>query len=116
MTKISKTLDKMLEREQKFYQLTTTTLPEYMAAIETLLDHAGRGVGQGSVCIDFLLSLHDSYDHKFGLANLCGLDTEIFYAALQALRGRVSLRLEMHELSSDVDSRIRALCVEGEQC
>ncbi len=77
------------------------THEEYAAAILVLLPVAMRGTGQSGRCAQVLLSAYNGYDYHVSIPDLCGLDVDLYEAAITVIRGRCELLLEPHVLIQD---------------
>lgn len=102
-------------QEEKFLESQLkVSVEDYRQAIETLMKVAMRDTGQSCYVAQVLLGLHNGNNFHVNLTDLCGLDTALFSAVLIAVRGRVMLMKEPHEVISDGENRFKALWLEWE--
>lgn len=90
-----------LRAQEECRQRLSVTLPDYQQAVRTLLPVALTDTSGGRVAANLLLSLYDSDTYPLPLADLAVLDLDLLEHALIALRGRVLLGKEPHELLAD---------------
>ena len=87
----------------------TVTLEDYTQAVNKLMDVGMRDTGQSGTCAEVLLGLHNGYCFHVNVTNLCGLDLDLFLAALIAIRGRVMLSKEPHTVIDNGEARFKQL-------
>lgn len=78
--------------------MKNVTFDEYAAAITRLLPVAHRDTGQSGKVAQALLSLYNSYNFHCALVVLGGLDENLYNDCLTAIRGRVEINLEPHDM------------------
>lgn len=87
----------------------TVTEAAYGEAVEALLPVAMSDTGASEAAANLLLSLYNSYNYHFPLVDLARLDLHLIRHALVAIRGRVMLGVEPHEVISNGTARFDAL-------
>ena len=98
------------KEEQAFLESQLTVTPDdYTQAVNKLMRVGRSDTGQSEVCAQVLLSLHNSYCFHMNLIDLCRLDTDLFMAALIAIRGRVMLMQEPHTVIDNGEARFQQL-------
>jgi len=87
----------------------TITEEQYAAAVQRLLVHAESDTGGAKACAQVLLSAYNGYEFQLDITDLCLLDPDLYFSALVAIRGRVELHKEPHELLANGSDRFNAL-------
>ena len=95
----------ILEEENFQQSLVAVTSDDYTRALEKLMSVATQDTGQSGVAAQVLLSLYNSHEWHMGLVDLCALDTDLFAAALIAIRGRFVLMQEPQNVIENGDRR-----------
>lgn len=95
---MSNALFEALRAQEEARQRLAVTLPDYALAVKTLLPVALNDTSGGRVAANLLLSLYDADTYPLPLADLGILDLDLLEHALLALRGRILLGKEPHEL------------------
>jgi hypothetical protein len=89
-------------KEQEFLhsQLSVTEI-DYRAAVLLLVGVAQNDTSNARVAAQVLLSLYNGYEYHVDLTDLGLLDYKILQAALIAIRGRIFVSVEPHEIIED---------------
>ena len=113
-TALSKSLAQYLKESSAIEAELTVTETAYQEAVETLLPIALGDTGQSEPAANLLLSLYNSFHYHFPLVDLCRLDLKLVRSALIAMRGRVLLGIEPHDVITNGEARFDALEAEWE--
>jgi len=102
-----KNIDYLAALEEESFQqsLLTVTDDDYTKAVEKLIAAVQMNTGQSRIAAQVLMSLYDSSEWHVGLVDLGCLDTNLFAAALIAIRGRIILGREPQNVIDDGDRR-----------
>lgn len=89
-------------KEQEFLQshLSVTEI-DYRDAVLLLLSVAQNDTSNARVAAQVLLSLYNGYEYHVDLTDLGLLDYKILQAALIAIRGRIFVSIEPHQIIED---------------
>lgn len=86
-------------QEEKFLysQLYVSEL-DYKDAVLRLVKSAKSDTSSSRAAAQVLLSLYNGHYYHTDLTDLCLLDYDLLYAALIAIRGRIIISIEPHEI------------------
>ena len=77
------------------------TKEDYAKAVGTLLTFAVKDCGGSKACAIVLLNAYNYTAFHLDITDLCGMDANLYSAALVVIRARVELCTEPHNLIAD---------------
>ena len=98
-----------LQEDRHLREQLTVSKMEYRAAINSLIQVAESDTSGGRAAAQVLLSLYNGYEYHMDLVDLGVLDLRNFQQALIAMRGRVILSIEPHQIIQDGAKRFERL-------
>ena len=101
-------IEAMQEQEFKHKQMSVTEA-DYKAAVERLVQVAHTDTSNAYPVAQVLLSLYNGHDYHVDLCDLCTLDYDNLDAVFIAIRGRIFVSTEPHEVIDDGDAVFRRL-------
>jgi hypothetical protein len=79
-------------------------LKDYVLAVDTLIKLAQIHCGGSKCAAQILLGLYNGRAWHVNLIDLCNLDPDNYRAAMIAIRGRIELNIEPHEIIENGDA------------
>lgn len=98
-----------LEEDRFLREQLAVSEMDYRAAINSLIEVAESDTSGGRAAAQVLLSLYNGYEYHMDLVDLGVLDLRNFQQALIAMRGRVILSIEPHQIIQDGAKRFERL-------